>query len=44
MDLEIALRKSNLGQKGILFMGPFIWNKLSNDLKILDTATMFIHS
>ena len=41
MDLEIPLRKSTLGQKNISFMGPSIWNKLSNDLKILNTATSF---
>ena len=41
MALEIPLRKSNLGQKSISFMGPSIWNKLSNDLKILNTATFF---
>ena len=37
MALEIPLRKSNLGQKSISLMGISIWNKLSNDLKILDT-------
>ena len=35
------LRKSNLGQKRILFMQPFIWNKLTNNLSILSTATSF---
>ena len=44
MALEIPLRKSNLAQKGISFMGPSIWNKLSNDLKILNTATSFNHN
>ena len=32
MDLEIPLRKSNLGQKGILFMGPSACNKFGNEL------------
>ena len=41
MALEIPLRKSNLGQKSISFMRPFIWNKLSNYLKILNTTTSF---
>ena len=41
MALEIPLRKSNLGQKSISFMGPSIWNKSSNDLKLLNTATWF---
>ena len=44
MALEIPLRKSNLAQKGISFMGPSIWNKLSNDLKTLNTATSFNHN
>ena len=43
MVLEIPLRKSNLGQKNLLFMGPYISNKLSNDLKILNIATSFTH-
>ena len=41
MALEIPLRKSNLGQTSISFMGPSIWNKSSSDLKILNTATSF---
>ena len=39
MVSEIPLSKSNLGQKSIAFMGPSVWNKLSNDLKILNTVT-----
>ena len=41
MALEIPLRKSNLGQKSMSFMGPYIRNELSSDLKILNTATSF---
>ena len=44
MALEIHFRKSNLSQKNITLMGSSIWNKLSNDLKILNTATSFIHN
>ena len=43
MASEIHLRKSNLDQKSISFMGSSIWNKSSNDLKILNTATSFTH-
>ena len=39
MALEIPLRKSNLGQKSISFMGSPILIILRNDLKILSTAT-----
>ena len=44
MALGIPLRKSNLGQKSISFMGPSISNKLRNNLKILDTAASFTHN
>ena len=44
MAFEISLRKSNLGQKGISFMGPSLWNKISNELKPLNTATLFSHN
>ena len=40
----LSIKKSNLGQKSISFMGPPIWNKLNNDLKILSTATSFTHN
>ena len=43
MALEIPLRKNNLSQKRILLMGPSIWTKLSNKLKILNTATSFTY-
>ena len=43
MALGIALRKSDLGQKNISLLGTSVWNKLSNDLDILNTATSFIH-
>ena len=44
MALKIPLRKSDLGQKRTSFMGPSIWNKLSSDLKIFNTATLFTHN
>ena len=37
MTLDIPLRRDNLDQYSISFMGPSIWNKLSNSLKILNT-------
>ena len=43
MALEIPLKKSNLGQKSISFIGPSIWNKLCNNLKVLNTTTSFTH-
>ena len=44
MTLEMPLRKSNVGQKSISFYGPSVWNKLSNDLKNLNTVTSFTHN
>ena len=44
MALEMPLRKRNLDQKSISFMGPSIWNKSRNDLKILNTVTLFTHN
>ena len=44
MAFQILLIKSSLGQKSISFLGPSIWNKLSNDLKILNTPTSFTHN
>ena len=43
MVLEIPVRKSNLGQKSISFKGLSIWNKLRNNLTLLNTATSIIH-
>ena len=43
MALEIPLKKSNLGQN-IQFIGPSVWNELSNNLKVLNTATSFTHN
>ena len=44
MALEIPLKKINLGQKNISFTGPSIWNKLRNDLNILNIRTSFTHN
>ena len=44
MAFEMPLRRSNLVQKSVSFMGPSIWNKLSNDLNISNTATSFTHN
>ena len=44
MAFEIPLRRSNLVQKSVSFMGPSIWNKLSNDLNISNTATSVTHN
>ena len=41
MALEITLKKSHLGQYSILFTGPSIWNKLSNNLEVLNIITSF---
>ena len=43
MALEVLLRKSNIGQNKISFMEQSISNKLRNDLKFLNTITLFTH-
>ena len=44
MALEIPLKKSNLGQKSSSVVGPSIWNKWSNNLKVVKTTTSFTHN
>ena len=41
MALEIV---SNLDQKSISFIGKSIWNKLSNNFKVLNTTISFTHN
>ena len=43
MALDIPLRKSNIGQKNLSFLGPSIWNKITSDLKRVKTAKNFTH-
>ena len=43
MALEIRLRKRNLDKMSNSFLGPSIWNNLSNDLEISNNATLFSH-
>ena len=43
MALDIPLRKTALGQKNISFLGPKIWSKISNDLKVVKTTNFFTH-
>ena len=44
MVLMIRLRKSDLSQKNISFLWPSTWNKSSDNLKFLNTATSFSHN
>ena len=44
MALEIPFKTSNLGKKRISFIGPSLWNKLCNNLKVLNTSTSFTHN
>ena len=43
MALDIPLRKTALGQKNISFLGPKIWSKISNGLKVVKTTNCFTH-
>ena len=42
MALEIPLKKSNFSQKSISFIGSPIWNKLSNNLKVLNSTNCLL--
>ena len=44
MVLNIPLRKSSEGRKSISFMELSFSNEFSNDSKILNTTTSFIHN
>ena len=43
MALDIPLRKSNIGQKNLSFLGPSVWNKLPSNLKKMNTTNSFTH-
>ena len=43
MALDMPLRKTALGQKNISFLGPKIWSKISNDLKVVKATNCFTH-
>ena len=43
MALDIPLRKAALGQKNISFLGPKVWSKISNDLKVVKTTNCSTH-
>ena len=42
MVLELPLKKGYLGQKSTTFIGSYIWDKLSNNFKVLNT--LFTHN
>ena len=44
MALDIPLKKTSLGQKGMSYLGPSIWNKLSISLKSNISASSFTHN
>ena len=44
MALDIALRKSTIGQQALSFLGPKICTKVSHNAKKVNTKTSFTHS
>ena len=44
MALETGARKRTLRQKNISLMGPYTWNNVNNNLKLLSTTTSFTHN
>ena len=43
LKLSQPLRKTNHGQKGLLYVAPSIWNKLPDFLKSTDNVNMYKH-
>ena len=44
MALDIPLRKINIGQKNLSFLGPKIWFKKGPSIKNVRTSSSFIHA
>ena len=44
MALETGARKRTLRQKNISLMGPYTWNNVNNNLKLLSTTTSITHN
>ena len=43
MALDIPLRKTNIGQKSLSFLGPKIWTRIKASLKSVGTTVSFTH-
>ena len=41
--LNLPFRKTNMGQNGLSYVGPKIWNSLQSDLKSLNNVNSFKH-
>ena len=44
MALDIPLRKTNTGQRGLSFLGPKIWSKIGLSIKNVRTSPSFVHA
>ena len=44
MALDIPLRKTNTGQRGLSFLGPKIWSKIGLSIKNVRTSSSFMHA
>ena len=43
LSLKVPLRKSNKGQNALSYMAPYLWNKLSIEVKLAKTRNEFKH-
>ena len=42
-SFKVPLRKTNIGQKTLLYMGPLSWNSLGTDIKLAKSRNIFKH-
>ena len=43
MAMDMHLRKTNIGQKSLTFLGPKIWSKVDPSIKNVRTSPSFMH-
>ena len=42
-SFKIPLRKTNIGQNALSYLGPRLWNSLGTDIKLAKTRNVFKH-
>ena len=42
-SFKVPLRKTNIGQKTLSYMGPLSWNSLGTDIKLAKSRNLFKH-
>ena len=42
-SFKVPLRKTNIGQNTLSYMGPLLWNSLGTDIKLAKSRNVFKH-